>query len=126
MFVVLHRTLAEEGGAEENRAGSRNVFFMRALISVAVVAGSWARVSRESQSGVEVISDSAVRAIVIKAGVKKRRKRKVLRNTIAEIVSRVILSKAFMVKQLCQLKKYSGGDRFVYVVERWEDRGRIA
>ena len=98
MFVVLHRTPTEAGGAEENRAGSRNVFFMRALMSVAAAAGSWARASREFQRGVEVMSVSAARVMAIEIEEKKRRKRKGLRNTIAEIFSQVILSKEFMLK----------------------------
>lgn len=126
MFVVLHWMPTEADGAEENRAGSRNVLFMRALMSVAVTAGSCARASREFQREVEVISDSAARVIVIEIGKKKRKKRKGPGNTIDEIVSEVILSKAFMLKQLCQLKKYSGGDCSVYVVERRENGGRTA
>ena len=51
MVVVLHRTPTESDGAEENRAGSRNVFFMRVLMSVAAAAGSWAMASREFQRG---------------------------------------------------------------------------
>ena len=101
MSVVLHLMPTEAGGAEENRAGSRNVFFMRGLMSVTAAAGSWARASREFQRGVEVISDSAARVIEIERGEKKRRKRKSPGNTIDEIVSEVIVSKVFVLKQLC-------------------------
>ena len=58
-----------------------------------------------SRGGVEVISDSVARVIVIG---KKKRKRKGPGNIIDEIVSEVTLSKACVLKQLCQLKKYSG------------------
>ena len=62
--MVLHLTPTEAGGAEENRAGSRNVFFMRVLMSIAVAAGSCSRASREFQRGVEVISDSVASSVV--------------------------------------------------------------
>ena len=75
MFVVLHRTPTESDGAEENRAGSRNVFFMRVLMSVAAAAGSWARASREFQRGVEVMSVSAARVMAIEIGENKRRRK---------------------------------------------------
>ena len=118
MFVVLHLMPAEAGWAE-NRAGFRNVFFMRALMSVAAAAGSWARASRELQRGVEVMSVSAARVIAIDIGGKKRGKRKRLGNIMDEIFGKVILSKARVLKQLCQLNKYSGGDR--PVICNWKE-----
>ena len=63
--MVLHQTPTEADGVEENRAGSRNVFFVRALISVAAAAGCWARASREFQRGVGIMSVSAARVMAI-------------------------------------------------------------
>ena len=71
MFVVLHRTPTEADGAEENRARSRNVFFMRVFMSVAAAEGSCVRASREFQRGVEVMSVSAARVMAIEIGEKE-------------------------------------------------------
>ena len=98
--MVLHRTPTEADGAEENRAGSRNVFFIRVLMSVVAAAGSWARASREFQRGVEVMSVSAARVMAIEIGGKKKRKRKRPGNIMGEIFGKVILSKALVLKQL--------------------------
>ena len=97
MFVVLHRTPTEADRAEENWAGSRKVFFMRALMSVAVAAGSRFRASREFQRGVEVMSASVARVMAIEI-VGKKRKRKRPGNIIGEIFGKVILSKALVLK----------------------------
>jgi len=93
---VLHRTPTKADEREEKRAGSRNVFFMRALMSAAVVAGSCARAPRELQRGVEVMSNSAAREMEIEG--KKSRKSNGPRNTIGEIIGETILSKGSMVK----------------------------
>jgi len=93
---VLHRTPTKADEREEDRAGSRNVFFMRALMSAVVVAGSCTRAPRELQRGVEVMLNSAAGEMEI--GKRKSKKSKGPRNTIGEIVSEVILSKGFMVE----------------------------
>ena len=95
-------------------------------MSVAAAAGFCVRASREFRRGAEVISVSAAKVMAIEIGEKRRRKRKGPGSSIGKIFSQVILSKAVMLKQLCQLKKYSGGDHSVYVVERRENGGRIA